>query len=369
MSDDSKTQCSFPVPTREGTWKGTEFHPISATTFLEQEGDEEEGEWVLEDYLPKGGLVTLAAKPKVGKTTLAYELAVRVAGGELFLNRQTTQGGVLILALEEHPRDVRDRLRELQATCDNLHIHSGRLEPRPSTFEAIAQFVRDKQIILIIVDTLAMFWRLKDENDPAALTQAVKPLLELARETDACVVLIHHFRKSEGAEGDEIRGSTALLASVDVALLLYRHSSENQRRLSATGRYRNTPRELIIELSDGGYTAIGETRDLKLIAEKERLKSSLSGTPEALDGLTEKAGIPPKRAYVLIKELVAEGFAESHGRGVKGDPYKYCVKSVQFLSSPTPSIGTEMEREPMTHDNTLALRPSEAKAERGETLP
>src|SRR5207247_585884 len=129
------------------------------------------------------------------------------------------------------PRDVKVRLRELQAKCDQLYVHSGSLKPALDTFSAIAQFAKDKEIKLIIVDTLAMFWNLKDESDPAALTQAVKPLLQLARETGACVVMIHHFRKSEGTEGDEVRGSTALVASVDVALLLRRHTSEKQRKL------------------------------------------------------------------------------------------------------------------------------------------
>ena len=339
-----KSQCSFSVPTKGGTWRGTEFNPVKASTLVAQEDTDEARVWILEDYLPEGGLVTLAAKPKVGKTTLAYELAVKVARGEPFLDRQTTQGGVLILALEEHPRDVKNRLKELQGSCDNIFVHGGRLEPTQYTFAAITQFAKDKGIKLILVDTLAMFWNLRDESDPAALTQAVKPLLSLARETGACVMMIHHFRKSEGAEGDEIRGSTALSASVDVALLLYKHTSEKQRRLCTIGRYKDTPRELIIELSDGGYTALGGTRDLKLIAERKALAASLSDTPDTLETLTERAGVSPKRAYGLIKELVSEGTAQAHGKGVKGDPYRYAAMPTNSLSSPPPSLGVERER-------------------------
>jgi hypothetical protein len=55
------------------------------------------------------------------------------------------------------------------------------------------------------------------------MTKAVKPLLQLARDSGACVLLIHHARKSEGQYGDEIRGSGALFALVDVAIVMKRH--------------------------------------------------------------------------------------------------------------------------------------------------
>lgn len=335
---------SFSVPSKGGTLKERELCPISAVDFLAQDWGEEI-DWVWEDYLPGGGLVMLAAKPKVGKSTLAYDLAVKVAQGEPFLGRQTTQGGVLILALEEHPRDVRLRLKALGAECDNLYIHAGRLEASSAVFGSIAQFVKEHGINLILVDTLAMFWRIVDENAPAALTRAVRPLLDLARETGACVLLIHHFRKSEGTEGDDIRGTGALLASVDVALLLYRHKSEKQRRLCAIGRYADTPPELIIALEDAEYTVIGEPSELTKAAERDRLCVALSPTPEGIDTLAKKAGVPVRRAYGHMKSLVTDGKAQQHGKGVKGDPSRYSVPLENALSSSPPPVGEEGESE------------------------
>jgi hypothetical protein len=66
---------------------------------------------------------------RVGKTSLIYALALAVAWGKPFLGFPTTQGGVLVLAVEEHPHDVELRLRALglQAT-DPVHVHLGRLE-------------------------------------------------------------------------------------------------------------------------------------------------------------------------------------------------------------------------------------------------
>ena len=244
------TESAFTSPYKDRDVEERQFHPLPATVLMDQDL-EEQIPWVFEDYLPVGSLVILAAKPKVGKTTLAYQLAVKVAKGEAFLERSTRQGGVLILALEEHPRDVRLRLKELGGGLDNLYVHSGGLEPNQKNMETIEAFVKEHRITLILVDTLAMFWRLDDENDPSRLTKVVKPLLQLARHTGACVLLIHHFRKSEGEQGDEIRGSGALLASVDVAVRLYRDANCSRRILKAVGRYADTPAELVIELQDG----------------------------------------------------------------------------------------------------------------------
>src|SRR5262249_51699734 len=156
--------------------------------------------------------------PKEGKTTVSYELAVKVALGLPFLGRQTRQGAVVILAVEEHGRDVGIRLRNLGATtCEKLYVHIGPLQPSPTVLAAMTRFARERDVKLILVDTLAAFWRIENENDAAEMTKVIKPLLQLARESDACVLLNHHARKSEGSYGDEIRGSGALFGLVDVA--------------------------------------------------------------------------------------------------------------------------------------------------------
>ena len=298
-----------------------QFRPMSATLLMDQDL-EEQVPWVFEGYLPIGSLVILAAKPKVGKTTLAYQLAVKVAKGERFLERDAMQAGVLILALEEHPRDVRLRLKELGGGIDNLYVHTGGLEPNQTNMLAIEAFVKERGIKLILVDTLAMFWQLDDESDPSRLTKAVKPLLHLARKTGACVLLIHHFRKSDGEQGDEIRGSGALLASVDVAVRVYRDGNSSKRILKAVGRYADTPTELVIELKDGEYLVIDADRQTAL-DEQERLILALTSTPDSIDAISKRAVVPLTKAYRHMKRILDLGEAIVAGKGVKGDPYLY----------------------------------------------
>jgi RecA-family ATPase len=55
--------------------------------------------------------------------------------------------------------------------------------------------------VLIIIDPLFRFVRVEDGNDYATMTAALEPLLVLARETGACVLLVHHLGKGDRNDG------------------------------------------------------------------------------------------------------------------------------------------------------------------------
>jgi predicted ATP-dependent serine protease len=310
---------------------------MPASEFLNAQQEDEAVDWILEDYLPAGGLVILAGKPKEGKTTLAYELTVKVAKGLPFLNRQTRAAGVLILGLEEHPRDIRVRLRNLGAEeLTNLHVYTGQINPSLEAFQDIKHYVTEYAIKLVLVDTLAAFWNVRDENDAAAVTQAMKPLLALARETGACVVLIHHARKSEGSNGDEIRGSGALFATVDVALILKRAETQTHRHLRANSRYHETPAEIVLELTESGYKALGDPAAINREAKRNKIKASLTEDPQDAKSIAKIAGVSPRDIHRLLNDLWVNGEAYREGLGRKGDPYRYSSDSIRATA---PDIG------------------------------
>ena len=68
-------------PPKTGTLHEREFGALPVGDFLDRGEEDEAVDWILDEYLPAGGLALLAGKPKEGKTTLTYELAVRVAKG------------------------------------------------------------------------------------------------------------------------------------------------------------------------------------------------------------------------------------------------------------------------------------------------
>ena len=62
---------------------------------------EEEHAYIWDNTLISGGLSICSAKPKVGKSTVARNLAVAITQGETFLGRETIKGKVIYLCLEE----------------------------------------------------------------------------------------------------------------------------------------------------------------------------------------------------------------------------------------------------------------------------
>lgn len=315
----------------------TNFHPVSAPDLLAN--PPQAVEWVVEDYLPIGSLILMAGKPKEGKTTLIYEVVVKVAQGQPALGRQSRQGGVLILAVEEREQDVQMRLHNLGADLlHNLYVHVGPSELNPTVLDQIKQFVRDNQISLIVVDTLANFWRVQNENDASEVTQAIKPLLLLSRESGACVLLIHHARKSDGQYGDEIRGSGALFAAVDVALILKRHNVQTQRLLQAQSRYPETPSELVLELRETGYVALGDPASIGKSAKLTKLTATLSDQWEGIPQIAKRAGLSRRETSTLLHLLFQDGKALQDGKGVKGAPFLYRKNSI--LATPK-SLGAD----------------------------
>lgn len=307
---------------RPGPLHESNFNPISACDLLAE--TPEPIEYVLEDYFALGSLVLIAGKPKEGKTTLVYEAAVNIAQGKPFLGRSTQQCGVLILAVEEHRRDVRMRLHNLGAgALDNFHLCIGPLSPSPTFFTEVHSFIQSHEIKLVVIDTLAAFWRVENENDASEMTKAVKPLLQLARDSGACVLLIHHARKSEGSHGDEIRGSGALFGLVDVALIMKRHAVENQRLLQAQSRYPETPTELVLELRDSGYVALGDPASVGKAAKLEKLADILTEEWEEAEPITKRAGLSKRDGYRLLGLLVDQGKALKDGEGKKGAPFVF----------------------------------------------
>jgi RecA-family ATPase len=94
---------------------------------------------------------------------------------------------------------------------------------------------------LVIVDTLARFWNVVDENSASNVGAQMDKILDLVRTSGAAFLLLHHLRKSNGTGGDDIRGSGDLFANADIALTFKRYGSNSQRSLETFSRYNETP--------------------------------------------------------------------------------------------------------------------------------
>ena len=295
------------------------FRLISAQRLLKE--PEENTQWVWEGILPQGGMSLLVAKPKVGKSTLALNLAVAVSRGEDFLGRPTIRGPVVYLALEEKRGEIRKRLMAMEVEDEPIHLHFG-LAPK-GAIDQIDLLLAETGAVLLVVDTLQKLARVKDLNDYATVTTTLEPLLALARERNCHILLTHHAGKTERTDGDDILGSTALLGSVDTAILLKKR--EQGRTMSTVQRYGDDVPETVILLTDTfTLTVAGSLED----ARKETVWAEIRMVLETYPRLTEaeifeavnrrKAEIASALRWALSKGLIARD-----GTGKKGDPYRY----------------------------------------------
>jgi RecA-family ATPase len=181
---------------------------------------------------------------KRGKSTWAYRLAVSVAHGAEFMTRETLKGAVLILAVEEHERDVKARLKRFGMTkADPIYIHADKLHNTPEVLQDVREFIVKHKIILVIIDSLSRFWGVQNENDNMEVVREVSPLLDMAHETDAAIMPVHHERKGGGEDGLSIRGGSSLFGLADQAIFLERQPGQrtNKRVLKTLGRYDSPP--------------------------------------------------------------------------------------------------------------------------------
>jgi hypothetical protein len=314
---------AFPSP-KGGVGHEKHFRPVPLSTFLVER--QEPIVWVVGTYIPEGGLVVLASYPKVGKTTWIYALIMAVVRGQRFMGVDTRQGPVLLLAVEEHRREVKARLLRFGARPEDvIFVHVASLDHDADVFAQITAFIREQQIQLVVLDTLGSFWQIPDENDNAQVERHIRPWRDLARSTNCAVVLIHHQRKVGGEGGREIRGGSALLGAVDQALLLDHRQGNypTQRVLRSIGRYDDTPKELILELVGNDYVALGTADELSGETVIATVATALSGECQTIRAIATVTRLYVGQVRGVLETLLERGQAERAGAGKKGDPYTY----------------------------------------------
>lgn len=286
----------------------------------------EEIAYVWEDTLPKGGLSLLVAKPKVGKSTLARNLALRVARGdaEFLVRKIPAPGPVVYLALEEKRSEVRRHFERMGATEElPILIHIG--SAPEEALQELRTAIVNSRAILAIVDPLQRLARVSDLNDYAQVSLALEPLMQIARDTGCHIMLVHHANKGMGREGgDIILGSTAIFGSVDCALFMRR--TESHRTIESQQRYgEDMPKTVLAFDPVTGLTASGGSLEEFQIAECGKDILTLMADQE----ITEKElkeGLTDYKHGAISKSLRAlcdQGKVQRSGTGKRGDAYRY----------------------------------------------
>jgi hypothetical protein len=189
--------------------------------------------YVVDGLLTQGGLSIVGAKPKEGKSSVSRYEAACVAAGIPCLGRDTVQGDVILINLEDPLMHVDNCLKALRYDPDAGHGKiriATRLTPSiTETFGALVDaLARLPDVRLVIVDHLAKFLRVKDLSDYIPVQEGCQRLRDVAREfPNVHIQALAHCKKVQTDDPfDQILGSTALRGEPDTNLIIFRQDGE-----------------------------------------------------------------------------------------------------------------------------------------------
>lgn len=246
--------------------------------------------WIAEPFVYAGGVTLLSGPPKGGKSTLVAQLQrARETRDDVFLGDHVVPGPVLLLTEESgvavtYKADgltklyVLDRRTVVQAELswsDILGLVQRWCDARAEEDELHPP--------LVIVDTLAVWAGIKDENDASEATQALAAVMVLAANTGAGVIVVHHSRKGGGKDGEAIRGSSAILATPDVAAeLSVASEGSDDRWLDLRGRVIHPTRlRLAFDRDTNAYSLVDQA-----VIHRSELTKAVSKVPADGPGLS-----------------------------------------------------------------------------------
>lgn len=205
---------------------------------------------VIHGLLREGETMNLIAASKMGKSWLALDLALCVAGGASWLGRFSTEPGeVLIIDNELHPETSASRVGGVaDARGIDLAQVGGRvaienLRGRLCDLDEMSGYfgmIEPRQFRLIILDALYRFLpEGGDENDNAMIASMYNLLDGFADRLGCAFVLVHHTSKGgQASKGvtDVGAGAGSQSRAADTHLVLRSHQEANCVALGAVAR-------------------------------------------------------------------------------------------------------------------------------------
>lgn len=215
---------------------------ITATDLKTQDKFSEENSWLVENIVPVGQAGLVVAPSKSFKSSVTLNMAISIVQGKEFAGLKTKKGNVLIIANEDTPFVLHQRLNGYEDEMDGLNFLTGgvfKLD-RADHMNSLYAYILQNDIKLVIFDNLKDMLSSPDTlNDMTRMNDVLYNItkLKLIFE-DVTFMLIAHARKSvadDSLDNKEFRvrsthalGSSALGAwfefCLDLSPKLGKHS-------------------------------------------------------------------------------------------------------------------------------------------------
>lgn len=183
-------------------------------------------DWIVDDLLPAGNLVSITGPSGAGKTRFNAMLMAALSTGntdKVGLPRAARAINSLYIANEERTADVERRLKAA-ATLNDLrgdmlitvrgkeHGRFHLVGPDGQVLEEVVDkmidVVREKSIDLLMIDPVVTIG-IEDENTASQVDVAMGALQNIASATGCCVLYVHHSPKDRHSPEDTYRGDSS----------------------------------------------------------------------------------------------------------------------------------------------------------------
>lgn len=193
-------------------------------TISDMRNNQTKKDFIVDKLMKSNGIYCLVARPKVGKSLLALQLANAVATGNKFLGFETNSSPVLYISTEMDSTQILNRIEtmKLEFNDNNFFLKEQEINERKLNLMDLQLDFQDFSINykgrLVIID---MFSGIDtnsgyDLNNYQDIGQHVIPeFRELCKKYNFTILLIHHLNKNNTS-----LGSTAIDGSVDGIITL-----------------------------------------------------------------------------------------------------------------------------------------------------
>lgn len=180
--------------------------------------------YIIDNMIRENGLYCLLGEAKVGKSSLALQIANSVANGLSFLNHSTNKSPVLYLSTEMNPTETINRIKFMNCKLDEDKFFYTFPEENMSQFsilnieKEISIFSEKYNGKLVIIDMFngINFGSYYDLNNYQDMSQRIFPQIrKLCNDYKVAIIIAHHLNR----KGKSL-GSTAIDTCIDGKLAL-----------------------------------------------------------------------------------------------------------------------------------------------------
>lgn len=221
--------------------------------------------YLVDNQIPIG-LVSLAGKPKVGKSWLVLYLAKAVGSGGYFLGIKVEPSPVIYLAYEDSPRRLKRRIEAMGIPRDTpITFHTEYRSLNAGGLDDLNQEILSTKAKLVVIDTFGRSVGRHEIKDYSENVNLLSPLQSMAQELTVTILLVDHHAKTT-TDSDpvvDLIGSIGKGGTFDTLMGLYKQQGVAGAKLIVVSRDAEQS-EIALEWdpTTSCWQAIGDVRSI-----------------------------------------------------------------------------------------------------------